>query len=107
MDYKLEGVPRPPPLVPGLPQPSIEELEAGLAEAALAETREKLAAFLQETEETKVRACWSDRVAWSRFAAWLLGGRQTRAACPRPHSMPLTTAPRPTCLVLALPPLHP
>lgn len=73
MDYRLEGLPRPPPLVPGLPQPTVEELEAGLAAAALAETREKLAAFLQETEQTGVGA-WLWRlmfkeVFWCRLVA--------------------------------------
>lgn len=96
MDYRLDGLPRPPPLVPGLPQPPTEELEAGLAAAALAETREKLAEFLAETERTGVRAggCWGwrarlqSRVEWGDASRAVLGlrglhgGRLQPPACP-------------------------
>lgn len=54
MDYRLGEIPRPQTLVPGLEQAPVEELEARLAAAALAEVKEKLAAFLAMTESVGV-----------------------------------------------------
>lgn len=54
MDYRLTQIPRPQPLVPGLAQAALPELEAALGKAALAETHDKLAAFLAQTQAVGV-----------------------------------------------------
>ena len=74
MDYRLEGIPRPQPLVPGLPQPSVEQLEAQLAAEALAETRDKLAGFLEETERIGVGAGLGCACGGVRVGAWERAG---------------------------------
>lgn len=53
-EWRLEGQPRPAPLMPGMEQPSEAELEGRVATAALAETKEKLAGFLEETQRVGV-----------------------------------------------------
>ena len=52
--YRLEGIERPAPLDPRAAQPAVEELAGRLEAAAAGETREKLEAFLEETQRVGV-----------------------------------------------------
>lgn len=54
MVYRFDGIARPPPMALSAPQPAVAELAGQLSDATVAETREKLIAFLAETRRVGV-----------------------------------------------------
>ena len=76
MEYHMDAIPRPAPLIPGQAQPAVEELASQVASSAVQETKDKLAAFLEETQKVGV-----DLEVEGGTANALQGMREQLAAC--------------------------
>ena len=78
MEYRMEAIPRPAPLIPGQAQTAVEELAAQVASSAVQETKDKLAAFLEETQKVGVEL---DAEGGGGGGSGLAGMREQLAAC--------------------------
>lgn len=66
MEYRLEAIARPQPLMPDLPQPAVAALEAQVAAGGLAEARDRVDGFLHDAQAVKVRGWRAGGWMWSK-----------------------------------------